>query len=194
MTEHARFQPQLLHPEQVSPEKEPEKPWFRQANEPAVAFLHFRIYLDLGPHRSLRKALAIDRGLDLSMVGDKGLQEIKIPGSWQRASKVWRWKERAAAFDLREREQKSAILQKVASGAAFCSRSYRILQLDTMATTLQQVLLQPNLPISTYVTVSSRLQSIMRDIASEIAELDVTTTHADVVGLEDLIKSGRLKF
>src|SRR5882762_2373846 len=192
MTKPANFSPRMLHPGQVSEPKEPSEPWLRQPNEPAVAHMHFRIYLDLGTRRSLRKAVAIDRGLDPAIIGDKGLREIKIPGSWQRASKVWNWKERAHSFDLSELEKHSKLFQKIASSLPFCSRSYRVCQLHSMAVTLEKLLCSDNMPIKTYLALAARLQSVMRDLSNELSGLDTESRYADEVGLATLIKSDRM--
>ena len=148
--------------------------------------------MDLGTRRSLRKAVAIDRGLDLAAIGDKGLREIKIPGSWQRASKVWNWKERAHAFDLSELEKHSKLFQKIASSLPFCSRSYRVCLLHSMAVSLEKLLCSDNMPIKTYLALAARLQLVMRDLSDELSGLDTESRYADETGLATLIKSDRM--
>jgi len=189
MTEPARNITDLYPGNQSSSQNTDEKPWFRQQNEPAVAFLHFRIYLDLGPRRSLRKAVAIDRGID---VGDEGLRDIKIPGSWIRASKVWDWKERAAAYDLNNLNEHSKLFKKIATCLPYCSKYYRVCQLHSMAAVLEQQLLRSDLAINTFIALTARLQSVMRDMAAELSGLDLESRYADEVGLCEMIKSNRL--
>ena len=183
-----------LYPDQqLSPKNEPEKPWLRMKNEPAVWFMCFKIYLDLGRSRTLRKALAMDRGLDLAAIGDEGLRKIKLPGSWQRASKTWNWKARAEAYDLSEVESRSAILHTIVGQLRFCSPAYRICELHSIALDLSEHLHRGSVPTKTYLALSARLQSVLKDIASELATLNIDTKYADSLGLEDLILSKRIK-
>lgn len=180
--------------EQVSLQKSDEKPWLRQKNEPATWFMRFKIYLDMGVRRTLRKALAIDRGLDLATIGDERLRQTNLPGSWQRASKVWNWKERAEAYDLSEMESRAALLQTIVGQLRFCSPTYRICELHSIAVALSEHLNRGSVPTKTYLALSARLQSVLKDIASELATLNIDTKHADALGLEELIRSGRIKF
>lgn len=194
MTKAANNIIQFSSSEQVSEQKSDDKPWLRQKNEPATSYMHFRIYLDMGRSRSLRKALAVDRGIELATIGDKELRKIHLPGSWSRAAKIWRWKERAEAYDLSEIESQSAILKTIVGQMYFCSPAYRICELHSIAIALQEHLNRGSVPTKTYLALSARLQSVLKDIAAELANLSIETTHADARGLEELIRSGRIKF
>ena len=102
------------------------KPWLRQEGESALWFNRFRRYMDLGPKRSLQAALAHEKehisalkspNKPTSQTGNpekprktpnkKSAATLKavpaakpqVPGSWKQAAKIWRWVERAKAWD-----------------------------------------------------------------------------------------------
>ena len=60
MAEAANNILQFSNQEQVSQQKQPENTWLRQKSEPALWYMRFRRYLDLGPKRSLRAAIAAE--------------------------------------------------------------------------------------------------------------------------------------
>jgi len=176
MNNTARFEPQLLHPEQVSEQKQPEKPWLRQKNEPALWFMRFKNYLNLGPKRSLRAAFAAEptaKKATKSLEGKK-LSEVSVPGAWKRAVKVWNWKERCEAYDLHEQEIYAQCIRRQASECLYASKAYRILELNNLATLLRAQI-KTGMDLKEYLAVTARLQSVMRDIALEMEELNGTT-------------------
>ncbi len=71
--------------------------WERQPGEPADWFNHFTMFLLGGPSRSLLGTYNIHR----QKVG-KG-RTRQIPNSWVQKSREWGWRERAAAWDERNR-------------------------------------------------------------------------------------------
>src|SRR2546423_2406377 len=100
----ASLVPQMLHAEQVSEPKPDEKPWLRQKNEPALWFMRFQRYKDLGAKRSLRAVVAAEPQDAKATKGNKvqtkksegvSLSVLSVPGAWKRAAKIWRWVERA---------------------------------------------------------------------------------------------------
>ena len=178
MKDSASFEPKMLHSEQESPQKEPEKPWLRQRSEPAAWYMRFKRYLDLGPKRSLRKALAAE---PMATKGDKNqsepkrkISDVSVPGAWSRASKVWQWQERAAAYDLAQIEKQASQIRKMVSSAPYASRAYRVLKLDYLARVLMMQV-KPGIELKWCLVVTSRLQSIMDDIAKEMQGLDGIT-------------------
>src|SRR5213078_24692 len=124
MTEQASFAPKMLHSEQDFEQKEPEKPWLRQKNEPAAWYMRFKRYLDLGPKRSLRKAVVGEPDTQKATKGPEKNQETKkvsdvsVSGAWKRASKVWRWVERAQAYDLAEQAKDATRMREYARAIA----------------------------------------------------------------------------
>jgi len=57
MPQPAIYEPQLLHPEQITTQK----PWERAEGEPAKWFFRFRNYLALGPKRSVNAVFEAER-------------------------------------------------------------------------------------------------------------------------------------
>jgi hypothetical protein len=181
--------PQIGASEQDFEQNEPKFPWFRQKGEPALWFMRFNLYLDLGPKRSLRKALAADPVQQKATKGDKKqsepkkLSDVSVPGAWSRASKVWNWQERAAAYDLAEQAKRAGYLRETASRTHFASRAYRILQLDYMARVLKSFMPPPGVPVpegkvAHYLAIMTRLQSVMRQMAIEMQGLDGVTANS----------------
>lgn len=190
MTEAAKKITQIGTPEQDFEQKEPEKPWLRQKGEPAKLYLWFKRYLDLGPKRSLRKALAAE---PVEQKASKGpgkeqetnkLSDISIPGAWKRAAKVWQWQERAHAYDLAEQAIQAGYLRESANKSRFASKPYRIFTLDWMARALKEEI-QKEATLADRHAAMCRLQSIMRDMAKEMEGVDEATLQAcDAAALE----------
>src|SRR5436190_7438208 len=95
MADVAKNITQIGTPEQVSEQNHPSEPWLRQKGEPALWYMRFKRYLDLGSKRSLRKALAAEPDTTQAAKGDKkqpeskkNLSDVSVPGAWSRASKV----------------------------------------------------------------------------------------------------------
>lgn len=174
------FAPKLLHPEQGSPQKPDEEPWLRQKNEPALWYMRFKRYLDMGPKRSLRKALADepDTQKATKKTGKKqemkNLSDVSVPGAWKRASKVWNWVERAEAYDLAQIEKQAAQIRKIADSTPCASRAYRIIKLDYLARVLMEQV-KTGMEMKWFLAVIARVQSLMDDIAKETQGLDETT-------------------
>jgi len=78
---------QIGPPEQDLSPKPDEKPWLRQKHEPAAWYMRFKRYLDMGPKRSLRKALADEPGTQKATKSTKKLSDVSVPGAWKRASR-----------------------------------------------------------------------------------------------------------
>jgi hypothetical protein len=75
------------------------KLWDRLDEEPATWFARFLCYLNLGPTRTVAEAHRLWTG-----TVRRGSRKCREPGSWQRASRAFRWKERALSFDLHNLE------------------------------------------------------------------------------------------
>jgi hypothetical protein len=107
--------------EQGKPTK---KPWLRQEGESILWYNRFCRYQDLGPKRSLQAAVEQERAqitalkspkqppipkktprrnskqLETSALVEVPKQkQVQVPGSWKQASVLWRWVERARAWD-----------------------------------------------------------------------------------------------
>ncbi len=86
------------------------KPWERRADESEVAYQAFKLYLDLGDERSLRKAyteLLLIRQRQQTASGNSGRTSVRsveqkskqIPTYYWRWVKLFDWKERALEWD-----------------------------------------------------------------------------------------------
>lgn len=76
--------------------------WERQSGEPSKAYAKFCTYRDLGPSRSIPKALA--------KVGKSSAK----PGYWQKIAARWNWTGRCDAFDAHvDAERRSAQLEEI---------------------------------------------------------------------------------
>lgn len=172
--------PKMLHPEQDLSQNEPLDPWLRQKSEPALWYMRFKRYLEMGPKRSLRKALADEPDTQKATRGTKKNQETKklsdvsVPGAWKRASKVWQWVERAEAYDLAQMEKQAAQIRKMASSTPYASKSYRIIKLDFCARVLMN-LIKPGIELKWCLMVMARLQAVMDAIEKEMQGLDGVT-------------------
>lgn len=77
--------------------------WDIQAGEPPEWFARFTVWLELGPQRTLDEAWR---------QWVRGTSEAKRSGakrpnsSWYEKSREWRWRERATAYDLDQREKR----------------------------------------------------------------------------------------
>jgi hypothetical protein len=171
----------MIHPEQVSSQIEQEQPWLRQRNEPAIWYMRFQRYLNLGPKRSLRKALAAEtvthqetKSNEKQPEPKKNLSNVSVPGAWSRASKVWNWSERAAAYDLAEQEKQAAQMRALAIGVPHASKPYRIQRLDYLARVILEQI-KPGIQMRWCLAAIAAYQSLMRDIAKELGDMDEAT-------------------
>jgi hypothetical protein len=172
MVEVAKKITNLRTPEQDLQQNAPVEPWLRQKGEPARLYMWFRRYLDLGPKRSLRVAVSVEPGTQKAT--GKKLSDVSVPGAWKRASKLWRWVERVAAYDLAQMEKEALAIRRVVANQPFASKSYRIAQLCMMATALLEQG-RSGMELETYFTYITRMQSLMRDIAREMEDSDEST-------------------
>jgi hypothetical protein len=86
------------------------RPWDRQPGEGPRAFQAFRIYLELGPARSIAKAV---EEYQRQNNGKTAGAARTIRRRWQTWSAEHRWQERARAFDVEEYEQRTeAVLHR----------------------------------------------------------------------------------
>jgi hypothetical protein len=76
------------------------QPWERLPEEPAAWWTKFVLFRSLGPLRTLDEAYRAWAGAEVPQGG----QRCRAPGAWQRTSREFRWRERAAAFDLHHLE------------------------------------------------------------------------------------------
>lgn len=192
----------LRPPEHDFQENTPVEPWLRQKNEPALWFMRFSRYRDMGHKRSMRAVLASEPQDAKVAKGNKNqsaksdgkkISDISVPGAWSRAAKVWRWKARCEAFDLAEQAKQSRVLRKMATGLSFASRSYRLIQMNYMAMILRS-LFEPGTPVTRgdlplYLAAMARYQSVLRDIETLMQGIDGITLEAcDAAALESISK------
>jgi hypothetical protein len=193
MTDPAKNITNLYPDTQVSPEKTDEKPWQRQQNEPAKWFMRFNIYLDLGPKRTMQAAIDAEptangkpRQIKQPVPGKP--QKVSIPGSWSRAAKIWRWKERSEAYDLAIQKEYASFIRKSANECIYASKAYRIKELNNLAQYLKDTI-KAGMDTKDLVAIIARLQSVMRDISLEMQGLDgVTTEECDAAALQTMVE------
>ena len=72
-------------------------PWDQQPDEPDKWYGRFKVYLQLGPTRSVR-----------ATAHASGMQARNLPygegGPWSEISRKWHWRQRANAWDVHQRE------------------------------------------------------------------------------------------
>ena len=130
MAETAKNITNLRAPEQVFGQTQDIEPWLRQKNEPALWYMRFKRYLDMGAKRSLRALVAAESGTQVNTKGtakkqgDKKLSDVSVPRAWRRASKLWRWVERAKCYDQAQLEKQAAYIRQVVEKQPFASKSY----------------------------------------------------------------------
>jgi hypothetical protein len=198
MSDVAKKITQIGPSEQVSEPKPDEKPWLRQKQEPARWYMRFQIYLNLGPKRSLRKAVASEPGSQKATEGTgknqetQKLSDMSIPGAWKRASKVWNWVERAAAYDLAQVNKDAKRVREYASSLQFSSRAYRLVQLNYCALVLQKIVESVEKvqldSMRDYLALIARYQSVMREIDTLMQGIDVDSDSVDAHGWYTLEK------
>jgi hypothetical protein len=186
MTEAAKNITNLRPPEQDFGQSQELEPWLRQKNEPAEWYMRFKCYLDMGSKRSLRAVVASESGTQVNTKEGKKLSDVSVPRAWRRASKLWRWVERTAAYDLAQLEKQAGYLRETANKTRFASKAYRI-QLDWLARTLKDEMLQP-LTLADRHAAMARLQSVMRDMAREMEGVDGVTLDMCDAAAYDAIK------
>lgn len=110
-------------------DQEQRKPWSRLDGEAGEAFAAFCVYLELGPvRRSLRAAYIVWRptrklpfdvqSTPLDTAADeKRRDRVEVPSTWKKWTKLWRWQERAEAWDEHQRQIKMASQEEAARAA-----------------------------------------------------------------------------
>jgi hypothetical protein len=155
------------------------EPWLRQKNEPALWYMRFKRYLDMGPKRSLRALVIAEPSTQKATrkQPEKKMSDVSVPGAWKRASKMWRWVERAEAYDLYQQSRYAQAIRETANELPYSSCAYRIMTLNSIAANLEAQI-KPRMDMNIYMSIIARLQSIMRDIATEMSKLDGVTQEA----------------
>jgi hypothetical protein len=179
-----------LYPDtQVSPENTDEKPWLRQKNEPALWFMRFHRYLDLGPKRTLQATIDAEPEPKRNKRRDETKpKSVSIPGAWSRAVKVWNWKERAAAYDLAIQKEYASFIRKQANECIYASKAYRIKELNNLAQYLKDSI-KADTETKDAISIIARLQSVMRDISIEMQGLEGVTSEAcDAAALNAMVE------
>ncbi len=164
----------LRPPEQDFGQNEPQEPWLRQKNEPAAWYMRFKRYLDMGSKRSLRAVVASESGTQVNTKEGKKLSDVSVPRAWRRASRLWRWVERTAAYDLAQMDKRAAQIRKMAATTPYASKAYRILQLNFIARLLRDQV-KPGMTLDDCLALVSRYQSVLHQIEREMQGIDETT-------------------
>jgi len=180
MTGTAKNITNLRPPEQDFEQNQPLEPWLRQRSEPAAWYMRFKRYLDMGSKRSLRAVLAdeastqVDTRETAKSQEVKKLSDVSVPRPWRRASKLWRWVERAAAYDLAQVEKQAVRIRELATTTPHASKAYRIMQLDYLARLLKDNI-KPGMELRWCLALTARYQSIMQQIEHEMEGIDEET-------------------
>jgi len=165
---------------QITAPNEDVKPWQRQKNEPARWFLRYRIYQGLGAKRSLRATIAAEQDQDQAAKGDERqraegakrghLSNVSVPGAWSRAAKLWRWQERAEAWDMDVQKRRASHFQNTILGSCeYASTPYRIFELNKMVDILDQYIISNAGTDAHFVLACMRQQqALLKDIAAEM--------------------------
>ncbi len=137
--------PLLIHPEIESSSKQEKQPWLRQKSEPARYFLLFRTYCQMGRGRSLQAVWEQEHSAQKSTKAteeknapsDDTSEKIqKVPsvsGAWKKAAAQWKWKERAEAWDLYQRDERHKnLLAFLDHEAQYITAAQRLNTLDTL--------------------------------------------------------------
>ena len=73
------------------------EPWDQQPHEPDLWHGRFKLYLEMGPTRSVS---AVER----AVVEKAGKEWVEAKGRYHFAARRWYWRQRANAWDVRQRE------------------------------------------------------------------------------------------
>lgn len=139
--------------------------------------MRFKRYLDMGSKRSLRAVVAGESGTQVNTKEGKKLSDVSVPRAWRRASKLWRWVERAECYDLGQTENQAARIRKMVVDAPYASKAYRILRLDYLARLLIDQI-KSGMDAKLCLAITARYQSIVQQIAREMEGLDGATLEA----------------
>lgn len=207
MSETAKIEPQMLHPEQVSGQNEPKKPQedgrSPLPDEPGLWYKRYCLYRDLGHKRSLRATVAKERE-SLRIVKEpqpatkstqrkkqtpvaspepvKQVNTIQVPGSWKNACKLYRWRERAQAFDAWLIAQTVDLTEK-SLGGTYANVYRRVMLLQTLIKGTQENLntaMKNGTSHVTYLLYVKRLQSLLDQMHAEMRGLDDATMRASI--------------
>lgn len=137
--------------------------WERLPDEPAKWYMRFRVYLAQGRKRSVNAVYERERA------EKQGNSRTKVSASWYTASRRYQWERRADAYDQAQDDRKADQAREIAARAPFASRPYRIIALNSMASSLERTMMEKEMPAATYLACASRLQSLMHEIAEETA-------------------------
>jgi hypothetical protein len=164
---------------------EQKQPWERQPGESAKWFMRFRRYLMLGPKRSVNAVFEAEQRE--KAVRARG----KISTCWYNASRRYQWEARADAWDAEQSQQKALMLRQIAMKCSFVSRPFRIVQLNSAATTLMREL-EKGQEAPVYLAMVKQLRELMHDINAEVegwnVPIDSSCDAAAMAAFEQKIK------
>ncbi len=89
----------------VEVDEQTPKPWDRQPQEPILWYRRFTRFRLMEPVRSVALAYTLEHPTSFD---DKERQ--KIPGAWYQKAHVWRWDERATAWDAHQARELEATI------------------------------------------------------------------------------------
>lgn len=78
--------------------------WSQQEGEPSLWYGRFLVYLRLGTKRSVAVVYKKENHVKPRQTASK------IPGDWYDIEKVWKWKERAKAYDEHQRAEEDRVI------------------------------------------------------------------------------------
>jgi hypothetical protein len=143
--------------------------WERLPNESAKWHMRFRRYLALGPKRSVNQVFVQEQ--QERTVKSRG----KVGSTWYNAVKRFEWERRAEAYDREQDNQKAAMLRQIAMKCAFVSRPFRIVQLNSAATTLMREM-EKGQPSPVFLAMLKELRELMSCINDEVESWNVPIT------------------
>ncbi len=156
-------------------------PWERLPGEPARYYMLFRAYALMGHGRSLQAIAEQERRpkkAPKSPESQNDTQDIKvsISGALKKAATQWRWRERAAEWDLRLREERQQdLLAHLDHEASYVTRAQRLDALDTLMANLMRVALGEHVATMDYrnwLAMHRQMLATLREIRREMAAID----------------------
>ena len=149
--------------------------WERSAREPALWFHRFDAYYrPLGPERNLLRAYKAWYQAEKGRVS----RSVSAPTSWREAADLWRWAERAEAWDVGQRLARL----KEEDEARRKSREQRIAILQGVLLRASTAVMNLNPDEAKWGDVIAAARLAVQELRHEYGE-DVTTVRVEAAGI-----------
>lgn len=145
---------------------EQNQPWERLPGESAKWHMRFKIFCSLGPKRSVNQVYEQEQQQKPTKNKGNG------GSTWYNAVKKYRWWERAEAWDKEQDHHKAQQLRQIAMQSPFVSRPFRIVQLNSAASTLMMELEKGHEP-AVFLAMMKQLRELLHDINTEVESWNV---------------------